>query len=319
MKKIIYVLFLLIGIFNANTAFAVNCGDTINTTTTLTHTPVHSITQACCTTTNNPALTIIGNSSIIVDLNGFEIQCCNPSIEGIKIIGNVTLKNGTVRGCSVGISATGRQYTISKMTAVKNATHGFVTNAPNVAPQTKIILEENMANNNGDNGFANYANKGMSLASQITFKKNIATGNTNNGFYNEGQSVIFSMNTSSVNGRTGFFNEKNSTFINNIANRNGAYGFYANGRNSSYTNNVATNNRDSGIRVNSQYQTFNNTMTTDNGLYGIYALSSSSSNFFDYNFSSGNNAIPSSYPDINDNGLGNTWNNNECEFGNISC
>ncbi|MFZ2727782.1 MAG: right-handed parallel beta-helix repeat-containing protein [Methylococcaceae bacterium] len=326
MKKVILLSCLLYSVFNVNTVLAVSCGDTITTTTTLTHNPIHPITQGACCGSTTALIIVGGGTPITVDLNGFEIRCCSSVSTGIKLISNgsakVTLKNGTVRNCGIGVDASGKKYTIQNMTATKNATEGFKTNSALSPALTRILLTGNIANNNGSNGFFNIAHKNTATSS-VLFSKNSATGNGKNGFYNDGNRVKFQQNTSSVNDGNGFHNFTVAEFSSNIANRNQMNGFYANGSLAVYNNNTATNNQGAGIQIDSSNQSLNNNVTTDNKNYGILAVAGSASNTVNNSFSSGNCAGTLctngySMPALDINELGsNIWTGNECESGNI--
>ncbi|WNG38639.1 right-handed parallel beta-helix repeat-containing protein [Archangium violaceum] len=75
----------------------IQCGDTITTSTRLTH-------DLECPGTDTPALRVVG-SDVVLDLGGHTVRRSGPVMtgsEGIAVLANSTVSNGTIRGFELG-------------------------------------------------------------------------------------------------------------------------------------------------------------------------------------------------------------------------
>jgi hypothetical protein len=95
----------------------VRCGDTIRRSTWLTH-------DLACPGTRAPALTVAG-PGVVLDLGGHTVHRTGLDSEGvsegIRVLANSTVRNGTIRGFSVGyVLDSGEDVRLSRLTFLNN-------------------------------------------------------------------------------------------------------------------------------------------------------------------------------------------------------
>mgnify|MGYP001396255378 CR=1 FL=1 len=240
-----------------------------------------------------PAVTVVG--PVTLDLRGHEVTCASGATPGdrpigIQVLGSkAKVKNGTVRGCLLGVSLEGEGHTLSQMlidrsllegvyvAGTRNRLKDVVSAASQYGGGFLVDGESNRvsgctASGNSRQGFEilGHGNQlGRSVASSnryrgvdvrgdharlvrntVVYTDDLASGGDGLGFAVFGIDPVLTRNAASFNDGDGFQISANAASITaNSASNNGGDGFSVHGRSNLLPRNTAKNNARSGIRL----------------------------------------------------------------------
>jgi hypothetical protein len=112
----------MLALAGPRTVRAANCGDVIDTNTTL------DADVGPCDSSTDPALTVQGPATL--DLNGHSILCTgDPLPDGVHLTGQaVKLRNGTVHGCHDGVVLLGTgRHRVQRIFSTQSSARGFLS------------------------------------------------------------------------------------------------------------------------------------------------------------------------------------------------
>ncbi len=191
---------------------------------------------------DEPALTIVG--PIIVDLNGYAVFCGKDnSQEGVVVIGNnAELSNGTVMGCTTGVSVGSdveddvvTAHTIIQVTVQRNTEYGF------------------RVRSSGNDLHRNMARRNRARSEDTDDEGNTTYSPQGEGFRVEGNGNQLHYNVAQRNAQHGFRIKKynDNELSHNIARKNGEEGFRIEGDGNQLFRNSALGSCDDGYRIKS--------------------------------------------------------------------
>ncbi len=259
------VLTLAASLFSMPAFSALDCGDTINTDTTL------DADLLDCDT--DPGLTVQGPA--VLDLDGHTVTCS--SGDGIHLVGRgAKLRNGVVEGCNDGIVLMGEGlHSVEGMLSKDNAVDGFSVERGS----DKNRLDRNAAAGNGDDGFQFFGVQNM-------LTNNIASNNFF-GFFTPlpGSSKhILRENTAASNIDVGFLIPASGTeFRKNVAQRNGRWGFLISSDGSNVIRNQAFDNEGVGIEMGGDNSKLERNSAMGNGNFDLVDYEDCSNNIWKRN------------------------------------
>jgi parallel beta-helix repeat protein len=204
----------------------------------------------------NAAAGVRLENGVTLDLNGHTLSCGAGVQQGIRAV-EAKVRNGTVRGCAIGVAASGKAIVMQDMVFTGNSIGLLVQGG------RQGIYVNNTAMENGT-GFSFEDSSGDNV-----LLNNTATHNRDGGFGMDGgaRNTLIG-NTASFNGGAGFFSggEYDSRFIGNLAEGN------INGFNTSsdhrteYSGNTAQQNTGAGFVIDSgQRLTVHDNIARNNG------------------------------------------------------
>ena len=279
---------------DADSAFAVSCGDSIH----LQSQEVTLDNDLLCA--NSPALTIVGPGTF--DMKGHTVTCLlfNTN-DGLRLEGKkAQVKNGEIRSCRTGMIVDGTgQHRVENLVVQNSAQRGIVITS------TKNVLKAITSQNNGQDGFdISEAGKGNtitdsqaidngghgfavgsvlfpgSIDSKVVLKDNLAHNNDESGFWVLGNQHRLDGNTATGNGDHGIaIHEDRNTIKKNTATGNNAVGINISGVKNIVTDNTAIDNTSHGFLFSGfQHKAQRNTSHA-NGEAGVRTLNTAHSSY----------------------------------------
>ena len=221
----------------------VNCGETVEPN------QFRILLKDLTCPNDNPALRVIGPATL--DLRGHTVDCAELTTHvGIAVEGEkATIKNGTVTGCSTGVTigGTGR-HRIVGITTIKNRDDGF----ENLEDSDSNTYLSNIAQDNNDPADPGGAHDGFEIRPSNNHRLYLnISQNNGEGFDVGGSRHLLSGNIAKGNltGEGFFLGGENHKATHNIASHNGQDGFHVNGGGNTLRRNMAIGNEESGILV----------------------------------------------------------------------
>ncbi len=233
----------------------VSCGDTIG--------PWEYVSlDADLNCDTDPALTVVGPA--VLNLNGYEVHCNNPSNNGIEIEGwYATVKNGLITDCREGVVVGGYGYHRVRGLEI---TDSAITDAGIVVNSKRNRIEDNNVHDNDGTGI-------LVNGSYNTLKRNRSDGNDLHGIqvFFSNRNYLYD-NTADGNLLDGFLIVGNDNFFwHNSANGNTIFGFSISGDFNVFLLNSAIGNTDDGIvnnfGANDNTYKFNTALDNDTDLF----------------------------------------------------